>query len=307
MAGNPAFQNSPAFSSNRERAAQADIPGAPAGYPQQGTPWTQQQFPGQGYQAAQGATAYGSAQQLNEQFNRPSATASEMGRLTYEGVILKTVATLGVVALGFVAGMFLTLTAPSSFVFYGSMIVGLVLGLVNAFKREPSPVLIIAYAAFQGVFIGSLSAMLEWGWGLPGIIMQALIGTASVFFMTLLLYSFRVVRATPKLTKIFMIALGGYVLYSLVNFGLQIFGVVTTPFGLGTAEVFGIPLGLILGGLAVLLGAYSLVMDFTAIEQGVERGVDKKYGWSAAFGLTVTIIWLYIEILRIIAILRGNN
>ncbi|GAA1421619.1 Bax inhibitor-1/YccA family protein [Agrococcus citreus] len=322
MAGNPAFRNSPAFTENAQRASQA-VPGgqqAPYGQAPYGqAPYGQQpqQF---GQPAPYGSAPYGQQQgvptpeQLNQQFNRPAAGPIETERLTYDGVIMKTVLTLGVTAVGFIVtlGMLLlTGTSGAFFVLtYGGALVGFVLALVNIFKKEPSPALILAYAAAQGLFLGGFSGLLEFGMGLDGIIFQALLATACVIAATLALYAFRIVRTSPRMNKIFFIVLIGYGLFSLVNFGMMLFGATgDLAFGMRSAPspLFGIPWGVLLGGLAVLLGAYSLVMDFEGIELGVKRGVHKKYGWSAAFGLTMTIIWLYVEILRIIAIVRGNN
>lgn len=78
-------------------------------------------------------------------------------------------------------------------------------------------------------------------------------------------------------------------------------------FGLLSANIFGIPLGVIIGVLVVIMAAYSLVLDFDQIQQGVRNGAPRKYGWLGAFGIMVTVVWLYVEILRIIAIVRGNN
>lgn len=329
MAGNPAFRNSPAFTENSQRAAQA-IPGGQAPYgqapygqapsgqaPYGQAPYGQQQFGGAPYgQQQQYGTPYGqqpipSPEQLNQQFNAPSAGPLETERLTYDGVITKTALTLGVTAIGFIITLgMLFLTGPTPLFYaltWGGAIVGFVLALVNIFKKEPSPALVLAYAAAQGLFLGGFSATVEFGMNLPGVIFQALLATACVFGVTLAGYAFRIFRTSPRLNKIFFIVIIGYGLFSLVNFVLMLTGVNQDPWGMRSAEVFGIPLGVLLGGLAVLLGAYSLVMDFEGIELGVKRGVHKKYGWSAAFGLVMTIIWLYVEILRILAILRSNN
>lgn len=327
MAGNPAFRNSPAFSENPQRAAQA-VPGgqqapygqAPYGQAPYGqAPYGQQQQQPYG-QPQQSGAPYGqqagtpTPEQLNRQFNAPAAGPVETERLTYDGVIMKTVLTLGVTALGFIVtlGMlFLSGTSTPFFVLtYGGALVGFVLALVNIFKKEPSPALILAYAGAQGLFLGGFSGMLEFGgFGQPmsGIIFQALLATACVIGVTLAGYVFRVFRTSPKLNKIFFIVIIAYGLFSLANF----VGMMVAPTGMfgwrSSVEIMGIPLGVILGALAVLLGAYSLVMDFEGIEMGVKRGVHKKYGWSAAFGLVLTIIWLYVEIIRIIAILRSSN
>lgn len=317
MAGNPAFRNSPAFTENPQRAAQAVPGGQQTPYGQ--APYGQQQYGQQPYGQPQqyGGTPYGqqpgvpSPEQLNQQFNAPSAGPVETERLTYDSVIMKTVLTLGVTAVGFVITLAMLWMSGTSLPFYvltyGGALVGFVLALVNIFKKEPSPALILGYAAAQGLFLGGFSGLLEFGAGYSGIIFQALLATACVIGVTLAGYVFRVFRTSPKLNKIFFIVIIAYGLFSLANF----VGMMVAPTGMfgwrSSVEIFGIPLGVILGILAVLLGAYSLVMDFEGIEAGVKRGVHKKYGWSAAFGLVLTIVWLYIEIIRVIAILRGSN
>lgn len=247
------------------------------------------------------AQAQLSAQQLQDLYNKPSANANQTGRMTYDDVIMKTVMTLGLVLVGAALGWFVPV------LMFPGMIVGLVLGLVNSFKKEPSPALILAYAVFEGMFLGGLTGLLEGQF--PGIAIQALLGTLSVFLVTLVLFRNAKVRATPKMTRFFMIALAGYALFSLVNFFLMIFNVTTTPWGMNGMDIPGtnIPFGVVIGLLAIGLAAFSLIVDFTSIEQGVQRGLPTKYSWTAAFGLTVTLVWLYVEILRLLAILRGND
>ena len=99
----------------------------------------------------------------------------------------------------------------------------------------------------------------------------------------------------------------GYLVFSLVNVGLMLFGVTDNAFGLRSETIFGIPLGLILGVLVVIMAAYSLVLDFDQIQQGVRNGVPRQMGWLGGFGIMVTVVWLYVEILRMIAIIRGSN
>lgn len=305
---NPAFNSNPAFTNNPNNAQTWNQPQGQFG--QQGQYGQQAQF-GQPvpYQQGYDQQQYGSpsAEQLNDMYDRPAASPAETGRMSIDGTIMKTATTLAVVALGFVATMatfFMGLQAPFYALTYGGAIAGFVLALVNIFKREPNRGLILGYALAQGFFLGGISTMFEFLLNMPGIIMQALLATACVFGATLALYAFRIVRTSPRMNKIFMIAMVGYLLFSLVNLVLMWTGATDHAFGLRTMEVFGMPLGLILGVLAVILGAYSLVMDFEMTENGVKRGAPAKYEWSAAFGITVTIIWLYIEILRIIAILR---
>jgi uncharacterized YccA/Bax inhibitor family protein len=219
--------------------------------------------------------------------------------MTVENALRKTIITFSVLLVAAGVGWFVpALLLPG-------LIVGFILGLVNSFKKEPSAPLILAYAVAEGLAIGGLSGLMEQQES--GIVSQAVIGTLCVVAIVLFLYKTGVVRATPKLTKIFLIAMLGYLAFSLVNLGLQLTGVVDDPWGLNSSLTIPgtqIPLGIALGVLAVLMASYSLVMDFTFIDTGVANHLPEKYGWTAAFGIAVTIVWLYVEILRILAIAR---
>ena len=273
----------------RERSAQS---------PAQGPTYAQQHgMPGQAQQGGY------SAEQLNQQYSLPDAAGGQGTAMTYDDVIRKTLVSFLVVLLG--AGVSVTAGAVSFGLASALMIVGVIggfiLGMVNAFKKEPNPALILAYSAFQGLFVGGISMFLEHMY--PGIVIQAVMATMIVFGTILALFRSGKVRATPKLTKMFMVAGMAYLVFCLLNFGLMMFGGTSSMFGLRTE--FSPWIGIGLGAVAILLATYSLVMDFTNIQQGVEAGVAQKYGWAAAFGLTVSLVWLYIEILRIIAIIRS--
>ncbi len=253
-------------------------------------------------------------EQLNELYGRPAAapddrnlapmaptapTLPESERMTYEDTIMKIVIAFGVLAIGAVIGWFVPVLAiPGA-------LVGLVLGFVNVFKKQPSRGLILAYAAAEGLFVGGISYIFSTQW--DGIVTQAVLGTLGVVAVTLLLFRSGKVRTSPKMTRFFLVAMVGYAAFSLVNFGLMMFGATDTMFGLRDVMFLGFPLGAWLGVLVVLLAAYSLVMDFENIKTGVERGVPRVFGWQAAFGILVTVVWLYLEILRLLAILRGSE
>lgn len=239
-----------------------------------------------------------SAQELDELYSRPAATPADTGRMSYEDTIMKTLITFGVLVAGALVGWVVPVLAIPGF------IVGLVLAIVNIFKKQPSRGLILAYAGFQGLFVGGLSAIFNSMW--DGIVTQAVFGTLGVVGVTLFLFLNGKIRTSPKATRIFFVAMIGYLAFSLVNFGLVAFGATESMFGLRSMEILGIPLGLILGVFIVLLAAYSLVMDFESIKAGVENGAPRNFGWQAAFGIVVTVVWLYVEILRILAILRGE-
>ncbi|MFJ6003323.1 Bax inhibitor-1/YccA family protein [Arthrobacter sp. NPDC092385] len=245
-------------------------------------------------------------QQLEHMYNQPSAGPAQTGRMTFDDVIVKTLLCLGVVLLGAAVPAFLVPGLALPLMVVGAL-GGFVLGLVNAFKREPSPALILAYAGLEGLFVGGITMFLESMF--PGIAMQAVLGTLVVFGVTLALFKSGKVRATPRAMKFFMIAMISYAAFSLLNLGLMVFGLNDDPWGLRGADFLGtgIPFGVVIGVFAIGLAAFSLIIDFTSISEGVRQGAPQKYSWTAAFGLTVTLVWLYVEILRLLAILRGDD
>ena len=241
--------------------------------------------------------------QLDAMYNSPAATTVDTGRLTYEDVIMKAgglIALLVVVA----AGAWVTHEALPGLYIVGA-IVGFVLAMVNIFKKAPSPALIVAYTIAEGVFLGGLSAMLDRLY--PGVALQALLATGITFAVTLFACKSGKIRASAKATKIFTIIMLSYFAFSLINVGVMIFGSGGNQWGLRGGEIFGFKLGVIIGIVAVCLAAYSLVLDFDSIQRGVIQGAPKKFAWTAAFGLIVTLVWLYVEFLRIFAILSGRD
>lgn len=272
---NPVFSNSPVFGDPNDRRNR--------GRAQAGA--------GAGAMATQTVDAA----TLDQMYAAPSATARDTGRLTYDDVIIKTA---GLFAMLVVSAAITWTLVPGMWVV--GAVVGLVLGLVNAFKREPSPVLISLYAVAQGVFLGGISLYFEQRW--PGLVVQAVLATFAVFAASLFLFRSGRVRVTPKFTRWLILALVGYLVFSLVNVVLMLFNVGGGEFGPLRSGWIGVAVGL----LAVGLAAASLIVDFDAIKRGVDAGVPRKLAWSAAFGLVVTLVWLYLELLRLLAILRGD-
>ena len=242
-----------------------------------------------------------STQQLDEIYNR-SAAPVESEPMTVEDTIAKTVGAFALLLVGAAVGWLTIGTLPFLWIIAG--IVGFVLALVNIFRKEPSPVLVLAYSGVQGVFVGGISAFYESLY--PGVVVQAVIATFVVTGVTLALFASGKIRASKKATKVFLIAMVGYLVFSVVNIFIMIFGGAgANPWGLrGSVEIFGIPLGVILGVLVVIMAAYSLVLDFDFIQKGVQNQAPRKYGWTGAFGIMVTVIWLYLELLRMFAIAR---
>lgn len=298
--GNPYFENSNLF--GKSQPNQGYSAPSPYGHPAQPGLGQSPQVYGQTATVPQGYDPQ--FQAATQSYYGPSASAAQTGRLTYDDVIMKTAGLLAVVIGVAVASWFVLpaeLKVPAMWI---GMIGGLVLGLVNAFKREPSPALIVAYGAFEGVFLGTISGFFEQTY--PGIVIQAVLATFVTFTVTLLLFKSGRVRVTPKFTKFLLISMISYAAFSLVNLGIMLFSDVGGAWGLRSMTVGGIPLGLIVGIFAVGLAAMSLIMDFDQISRGIRNGVARKYAWSAAFGITVTLVWLYLEFLRLLAILRGR-
>ncbi|GHD47690.1 Bax inhibitor-1/YccA family protein [Mycetocola manganoxydans] len=241
-----------------------------------------------------------SATELQDMYNRPAAGPVQADRMTVEDTVMKSGIAFGVLVVGAVAGWALGAVMPA--LVFGAAIIGFILAMVNIFKKEPSAPLILAYAAAQGVFVGGISYIFESI--APGIVIQAVLATLTVVGVTLALFASGKIRASKKATKVFMIAMVGYLIFSLINVGMQMFGLTDNPFGLRGEDIAGIPIGLILGVLCVILGAYSLVLDFDFIQKGVQNRAPRKFGWTGAFGIMVTVIWLYLEILRMLAITR---
>jgi uncharacterized YccA/Bax inhibitor family protein len=298
---NPAFNN-PAFQDSK---AAKTYPGRPGLQP----PAAQTQTA-----SAQHASVDAAAQaQLEGMYAAPSAGAVETDRMTVEDTIWKTVGLFAVLLVTAVAGWVWTMSPvaatgqPTLMPWIIGMIGGFVLSLVVIFtsRKKIRPALIFGYAAFEGLFVGGISAYFEMIW--EGIVLQATLGTLSVVGVTLALFASGKIRASKKATKVFMIAMVGYLVFSLLNLVLMWTGVNQNPWGLLGEQIAGIPLGLIIGVLVVIMAAYSLVLDFDSIQQGVRNGAPRQYGWIGGFGIMVTVVWLYIEILRIIAIVRGSN
>ena len=313
LGGNPIFNGK-----NFRGATQAPpVPQAPYGQNQFGqNPYGQNQFGQNQYGQPQyghtqfGQNPYGQPQnlsqdQLQDMYNAPAAGRADVGRMTFDDVIVKTAACLGVLVAGAAVTLVVGMGLATMLMIVG-VLGGFVLGLVNTFKKQPSPALILAYAGLEGLFLGGLTRVLDGMY--PGVGLQAVIGTLSVFAVTLLLFKSGKVRATPKAMRFFMIAMIGYAVFALVNMVMMMTGATDSMFGLRTQmEIFGIPLGVFIGLLAIGLAAFSLIMDFTSIEAGVQAGAPQRFSWTAAFGLTVTLVWLYVEIIRLLAILRGDD
>ena len=281
MASNPAF--------NRlEKDAQAGYAGF-GGQPQQ-------QAMSSSYAVQDAMTA----EQLQEMYNRQAAGPADTRRVTMDDVIMKTLALFAIVLVTGTIGWVVSANneAAGYALWMGGMIATLVLGLVIAFKKTLSVPLIVTYAVVEGFFVGAVSEFFNTVPGWEGIVPQAVLATLSTFVGMFLAYKFGLIKVTAKFRRIMTMAIIGYAIFAVVNF---IFAVVTnTQFGIGGSGGLGIAISLFAVGLA----SFSLALDFDSIEYAIRSGAPQKYSWLLAHGLIVTLVWLYIEFLRLFARLR---
>jgi len=182
---------------------------------------------------------------------------------------------------------------------FGGMIGGLVFALITVFKPTASPYTSPVYAACQGLFLGAVSAMFEQKY--PGIVMQAVGLTFGTLGALLIAYTSGLIKPTENFKLGVVAATGGIMLLYLVSIGMSMFGFG----GIGFIHDSG-PIGIAFSAFVVIIAALNLVLDFDFIENGVERGAPKYMEWYASFGLLVTLVWLYIEILRLLAKLKDR-
>jgi uncharacterized YccA/Bax inhibitor family protein len=225
--------------------------------------------------------------------------------MTIDDVLTKTALTLGttiVIAIAtvwvaFALNLTMMLVVGAGFV---SGIAALVFSLVVGFRRKVSPGLAISFAVLEGIFLGAISLIFELVY--PGIVLQAVLATFVAAAITLAAFHFGKVRLSNKVLKIVMLSMLAYVGVALVNLGLSFAGI-----NLGLFPGPGMPVSgwaWLAAGVGVVLAVFSLIGDFQYIEQGIANRLPAAESWRAAYGLTVTLVWLYINLLRILSYIR---
>ncbi|MDQ7910342.1 Bax inhibitor-1/YccA family protein, partial [Phytohabitans sp. ZYX-F-186] len=179
-----------------------------------------------------------------------------------------------------------------------AMLIGLLLGLVISFAQVTNPVILLTYAVVEGVFLGAASKAFETRWN--GIVLQAVIATLGVFLTMAALYKTRIIRATPRFTRIVIGAAAGLAVVTVVNLLITMFTGTAGPLrdGGGLAIIFSL--------VCIVVAALMFVVTFAQIEDGIRAGLPRRYGWLGAFGILVELVWLYLEILRLISFLQDD-
>lgn len=190
--------------------------------------------------------------------------------------------------------------APGAMIYlWGGAIGGFVLALVTAFKKEWSPVTGPLYALIEGFFLGAISAI--YNAQFEGIVLQAVTLTFGTLFALLFAYRSGLIKATENFKLGVVAATGGIMLVYLATIALRLFGI-DMPY-IHDSGIIGIGFSL----FVVVIAALNLVLDFDFIESGAEAGAPKYMEWYGAFGLMVTLVWLYVEFLRLLGKLRGDD
>ncbi len=236
-------------------------------------------------------------QTTGQPFGAPPAAPPETGRMTMDDVVARTGMTVGLVVVMAAVAWITDLALPLAI---GAGLVAMVLALVQSFKRKAVPALILAYAALEGLFLGAISNYVD-SYIADGAAMQAVLGTMAVFAAVLVMYKTRIIRVTRRFYQFAIAAAIGFVLLMMVNL---LFAVIGGGDGLGFRSG---TLGIIMGIAGIVIGALFLALDFKQVEDGISYGAPREESWLAAFGLTLTLVWIYLEFLRLIAILQGND
>ena len=259
------------------------------------------QQPGFNPAGMQGVQDRMTSDQLEQMYDAPPAGPIQTGRLTFDDVIMKTLGLFVLLVAAAAGSWFLTRGNPGLLMplWIGGALGGLVVALAVIFMKTISVPLIVLYAVLEGGFLGAFSQVMEQRW--PGIVMTAVVATLCTFAGMFVGYRFGLIKVTSRSRKIFGMMLIGYVLFSLVNVIALMFGW-TSGWGFGGSGILGIAISL----LGVGLASYSLAVDFDDIAKAVRAGMPEKISWKLAFGLIVTLVWLYLEMLRLLAILRGD-
>ena len=262
-----------------------------AGNGQQGAAWGKPQY---------GAPGQYGAPAPRDPYAAPSPYAATGTQyMTMDDVVTKTGLTFLVTVLTAAATWMAVPDSVAIGLLFPAIIVGLILGLVISFKQIANPVATLSYAAIQGVLVGAISEFYAENFSY-NLITQAVIGTFGVFFGMLVVYKTGAIRVTPKLTRWIVGALFGVLALALVNLVASIF----VDGGLGLRD--GGPIAILFSLVVIGVAAFTLLLDFDMADEAIRRGAPAKFAWYISFGLLLTVVWLYLEILRLLSYFQGE-
>ena len=233
-------------------------------------------------------------------------TSTDQGRMTIDSVVQKTGISLAVVILAALATWVLTDDITPETGVSGGLLLAVMVGslgafalsMVNSFKRVVSPALVLAFCVLEGIALGSLSKMFDAQFG-EGVVSGAVIGTFGAFAGTLAAYKFFNIKVGTKFRMFVIAAVFGMVGLSLMELVLSMFGASVGLFGFGT-------LGMLTAIAGLVLGVFMLILDFDFVEQGIANQIPERESWRAAFAMTVSLVWIYTNLLRLLAIFSSD-
>ena len=269
------------------------------------------------YPAPQGAPVYGVPQgqqgtyadsmaSYEAMMNAPAADAVDRGTMTFDDVVVKSIMCFGLLLVGATAGWMTGIVAMglALVLFFASCAVTAGLALFIQFSKKIRPGAIVTYSLIEGFSLGVISYTFEAYF--PGIVISAVLATLVVIGTTLAAFMLGFVRNSSTLTRVAGIGSVAFFFYYLVTFALSVTGMVDMR-AVNSTTVFGIPLGVIIAVLAVFIGVLCLVRDFDAVKVGVASNVPVKYAWLCTFAIMTDVIWIYLEILKILSYLMRRN
>ncbi|MFQ9340307.1 MAG: Bax inhibitor-1/YccA family membrane protein [Actinomyces sp.] len=238
--------------------------------------------------------------------NAPAADAVDRGTMTYDDVVVKSIMCFGLLLVGATAGWMAGIVAMgvALVLFFASCAVTLGLAIFIQFSKKIRPGAIVTYSLIEGFSLGVISYTFEAYF--PGIVISAVLATLVVIGTTLAAFMMGFVRNSSTLTRVAGIGSIAFFFYYLVTFALSLSGMVNMR-AVNSITVFGIPLGVIIGVLAVFIGVLCLVRDFDAVKVGVANNVPEKYSWLCTFAIMTDVIWIYLEILKILSYLMRRD
>ena len=238
--------------------------------------------------------------------NAPAADAVDRGTMTFDDVVVKSIMCFGLLLVGATAGWMTGIVAMgvALVLFFASCAVTLGLAIFIQFSKKIRPGAIVTYSLVEGFSLGVISYTFEAYF--PGIVISAVLATLVVIGTTLAAFMMGFVRNSSTLTRVAGIGSVAFFFYYLVTFMLSVTGMVDMR-AVNNTTVFGIPLGVVIGVLAVFIGVLCLVRDFDAVKVGVTSNVPVKYSWLCTFAIMTDVIWIYLEILKILSYLMRRN
>lgn len=261
----------------------------------------------QGGYAQYGAGMAGMANQVNFQAE-PYTQAGVSRPLTIDDVVTKTGITLGVLSAVAAVSYFLVsgnLSLAMPFTLVGSL-GGLALVLIASFgRKQDSPAIVLSYAALEGLFLGAISFVMAnlyvSGASAGALLSQAILGTMGVFFGMLVVYKTGAIRVTPKFTRMLFASMIGVLVLMLGNLVMGMFTHSAGPLRNGGT------MAIIFSLVCIGIAAFSFLIDFDSADQLIRAGAPEKAAWGIALGLTVTLVWLYLEILRLLTYFNSDR